>query len=320
MEVTVTEPEMSSNLGISTLREQTISQLFSGYPSMWMSIPNLRIKATGQKNATNGLELREFVDLHERSVVEDGHITTNRFQSGEGNGGELLVVVQGQGVLDGGQVVGRNGQQLGALLETDTASSLQDRGVEALNGTEIQFAGVTEFAKVNLHATSVADDRQSVGNILELGAKGVQAGIVGDGDVVGSGHIEAAEIADEGVLYSDGAGLGDTGSTQSQATELVEIDQLKLVDGLERLHGEAAQKLQALQTKSSTDGVDGAGRNADELRGIVDDQITLDLLGTVDLKTAGHPLVDFNVALDHVAVNGWSGLGDENVLFARGLG
>lgn len=116
----------------------------------------------------------------------------------------------------------------------------------------------------------------------------------------------------------NGLDLSNTLGTKVQLTETGKLDEVKLAQAGERGELEVAKSLKVVELELAANGVDRGTGNRDEVAGTLGNEVTLDLLGAVDDNGTSNALVDSNIAIDNVAVNAGSGLGNLDVAGAGG--
>lgn len=267
-------------------------------------IQNLLLEVTTEINTTEDrLKLGEGLKLGELGVLADSEITTNLGELGEGDVGDLLVVDERDRVLDLSQVGSREGLHLIALVELERASLLQVGNVESLDALELNLTSALELRHRDRHAGAVDTDGEGVGDVLKVRVELDELTVVVDLESLDSGELQAAQVVDEGIGDGDDRGLGNTLAAEGNLGQKVELPHRELVKALESCEANGVEEFEVGQLKTATNRVDGAGRDGQELGGVGNDQVTLDLLGALNGKSASHLTVDSNIGIDNIAVD-----------------
>lgn len=253
-------------------------------------------------------------------VVLNSHIT-NGSQQGERNVGKLDVVDEGDTVGDASDVLSREGGEFRVGVEFERLSDgLETRNHKALDVGELDLSSSGELGHVDFHVVSVASNTEESGDVGEIRIESSQLVVVGDSKAVNTVDVETAQIIEESIGNDDVGGLGDTRSAKSQGAQLGELDHVQFVQGLERLHVNRAQELEALKLKVASNRLDGRAGDGDELGGVVDDEITSDRLGSLEAQAAGHGRINGDAGIDDIASNDGSRLSNLDVLGTGGDG
>lgn len=281
---------------------------------------NILLEVSTEVDRSHSLKLGETVDVGELGVVDDAEVTTNLLEKRERNVGELLVVDEGDGIRDLGQVGGEERLEVLALVQLQgSTDGLEEGDTEGLGIGDLDLLTRLEVGHVNLHVLSVLVDDELGGDVDEAGLELGQALVVVDFEAVDRGELEAAKVVDPGVGNDDSAGLGDALGTEGQGAKVGKLDHFELVDAAERVHLDAVELLQRPEFELAPNRVEGAAANGKEVDGILDDEVTLDLLRAIEEKLASNTLVDSDCGIDNLAVEYGVGFLDLDVLGA-GLG
>lgn len=278
------------------------------------------LEVTAENNGTrNALQQGEPVNGRHSSVVLDGEATLNLGKERHRNVGELLVVDEGDIVSDLGNVRRVEGLELGVLIELDRRSDLGegwDR--ERLDVGNLNLSSELELVHSDIHVVSVVVDDKLTGDVDEIGVEGGHALVVVNLEVLDSSDAKTAQIADESIGNPNAGHLSNTLGTEVQAAELRQLDHADLADALQGSHLEGAKELEVLELEFTRNGVDGGGSERDQARGIVDNEVTLNLLGAINHDVTGKIGVNGDIGIDNVARDNRGSLGDGDILGACG--
>lgn len=284
-----------------------------------MNIDLLLKVTTEADTAINSLELGEIVNGEELGVVLDGKASTNGLEDGEGDVGELVHVDKGDGLVNLGKVGEGQRLQLRVAGELETlGDSLKGGNLEVLGVGDLDFGDGLELVHGDVHVVAVVKDKELLSNIDEIRVEAGDLPVVVDLEGIDGGDTETAQIAEVGIANSDGANLSDALGTEDQRAEAGESDEAKLADIGQRIHLKGLESLEAVKLKLSTDGGNRAARQGDNLGGILDNNIASNLLGAGDDNLASNGLVDDQVGINDLAVDGGSRLSDLDILGAGG--
>lgn len=259
------------------------------------------IKVAAEDESTSDLlQEGEPVDGVEGGVVLDGQSTSGRFEQGERDVGQHLVVGE-RDLGDLGDVAGGERLHVVVLLE---AHRLVDGGevghVELLHVANVHEVGPRELRHVDNDGTgTVVLQRQGLGDVGKVRVPRYELAVVVDVDGVNAGNIETVQGADEGVADADRRDLGDAGSTECDGREEVERLPADAADAAQRRELEAAELVEIGQVEDARDGVDRRARQADQAPGIRNDK-RVDLLGPVEIDLCDLRVVDVDCASNDV--------------------
>ena len=271
---------------------------------------------TNSNTTKDRLQLGETSQIRELGIVRDGQITGDLRQGREGEVSEGSVVRESQAVCNRGQVVGREAGHHRVDDEAETTDRLQRRNRQSLDLTKLGDIGEFQLVHGDGHGRTIGQEDEAIRSIDQIRVQLEQLRVVGDLEGANSGNVETIQAAQASVGDGDVVGLGNARGAKSHGVQLRELLEVDLANGLQVLQLEVAQEVQPLQLKLAANLLQCRAGEAEKLGGVVDDQVTGDLLRTLQVQSAGQRRVDNDIGVDGLARDGRSVLGDGDILVA----
>lgn len=274
---------------------------------------NLRSEVSREINGTSNLGQLWEVNGTESRVVGNLESTTNRLEQRHGDVGEVWVSNESQSTLsvssvtDGCQVWCTETGEV-VLVETEgTVDNGQRWNADSWDVTEGHVGGPDEVREADIQALSVRINVEKGGNIADLSAKGLETVVVVDVQSINSVQVNTIESVQEGVgdgntaCGADRLGEGETGESWKSGP----VDDS---NGLESVELESGQESQVAQFESTSDSGNRSTCKRCNSSIVLDDQITLDLLGSINCDGSRCGGTDQNVTADGCAVSQSGGI------------
>jgi hypothetical protein len=146
----------------------------------------------------------------------------------------------------------------------------------------------------------------------------VHLSVVVDLEALDGGDAKTAQVADEGIGDSNALDLSNAFGTEVQLPKTGKLDEAEPIKALERGELEVVKSLEVFKLELAVNGGDGGTGDRDDIATVLGNEVTLNLLGTVDNNSTGDLLVNDDISLDNLAVNAGRGLGNLDVAGAGG--
>lgn len=236
----------------------------------------------------------------------EGKATTGPRERREADVAQAIVVPEGDGLAGDGEVGGNERLHDVVVGEEEGARDLLEEGhAEALDATDINVTGAVQAGEGDLEVGGVVGDAELLGDVGKARLPRGEELVVVDLEGADGSHVQALQAVERGVADADLLDGGDTISAELDTLQRGESDPLDLIDLLKGVEADAGKALEALQLELAANLLDGrAAEGLDALR-LLDDQVTLDLLGPVNADRAADVvgLLEDNVSLDDLAAD-----------------
>lgn len=264
----------------------------------------LLLKVAAQQHVIDSGQRREAGNLIKNGVVDNSQVASNGLEQRERNVAELGIVDEGNGTTvlgsaDAGKVGGLEGNEVGVGVKLEARLDLGEGGsIERLDVGDLDLIGRLKLGKVHLHIVSVLDQNQSLCDVDKVGVEHGELLVVVDGHGVDSCEVETTNVAEEGVCNVDRGSIGDARGAELERLELGQTVEGELAEAAQAGHVDAAEKSGILDQELAVNLLEGRARDGEELRGAVDDEVTLERLGAVNVKSALKSGRDRDLATD----------------------
>lgn len=264
----------------------------------------LLLKVAAQQHVIDSGQRREAGNLIKHGVVDNSQVASNGLEQRERNVAELGIVDEGDGTTvlgsaDAGKVGSLERDEVGVGVKLEARLDLGEGGsIERLDVGDLDLEGRLKLGKVHLHIVSVLDKNQSLCNVDKVGVEHGELLVVVDGHGVDSCEVETTNVAEEGVGNVDRGSIGDARGAELEGLKLGQAVEGELADAAQAGHVDAAEKSGILDQELAVNLLEGRARDGEELRGAVDDEVTLERLGAVNVKSALKSGRDSDLATD----------------------
>lgn len=271
------------------------------------SVRNLRAEGTGEVNGTGHLGELGQVDDVQLVVAGDSETTVDSLQDGDGDVGQLGVVLEAN-VTAGGQVGSVEGLELGSREVDFTLDLLQRGDLHAADVAEVHALGSAEVGELNLEGVLVERQVDDTGGVLEVAQfDGLQVRVGLDVKLANLLQGDTLEGGQTGVGDGHIVGLIDT-LVERQGGQTGHGVETDLADGAELGHVEIGQGGDVAEGEVATNGGERVRADGADIGAAVTHQVTLDLLNTVEAQTLAEGALDGHLTIQGLAVGDTVGI------------
>lgn len=251
--------------------------------------------ATEVNSSSNGLQCLEAIDDLQLSVVRDLVSATNRLEHGEGNVGQLSVVVEHERRADRGQV--RCGQALEEILvETHgSVDGTERRQFDVAAVAESHIVSPLQVGERSRETSAVGLDRQGLADVSKLGLNLSQIRVVVDIEGINGLQVDSVQGRELGVGDQDIGGSRDLGG-EAKVLQIRQSIPRDTIHHGEAWESEGREDGEVGQLEPFVDDGQAIRREGGQLGRATGNEISRDSLDAIELDGIGSPCGNGDIA------------------------